>query len=108
MKEIKAVIQPFMADKVLDALHGIEGLPGVMVSEIRCTSPGRGRLNPDINTRIELIVRDELVDEVVDTIAEHARTGKSGDGSVFVVDVERTVRIASGERKGVRGKFGYA
>lgn len=99
MKEIKAIIQPFMANHVLDALHHIEGVPGVMASEVRCTNATRGNLNPDVNTRIELVVPDELVDEVVEAIQLHAHTGRRGDGRIFVIDVAHTVIIRSGERE---------
>ena len=98
MKEIKAIIQPFMANHVLEALHRIEGVSGVMASEVRCTSAARGNHNPDINTHIELIVPDELVEPVLDAIQTHSHTGRRGDGSIFVVDVQSTIRIASGQR----------
>ena len=98
MKEIKAVIQPFKLNDVLDALHGIEGVTGVMSSQVSCTNAERGRINPDINTRIELYVDDGLVDEVLDAIRTQAHTGRPGDGRIFVTDVSTTVRISSGER----------
>ena len=97
MKEIKAIIQPFKVNPVLDALHRIEGVPGAMASEVRCTNATRGNSNPDINTKIELVVPDELVEIVVANIQSHAHTGKAGDGSIFVIDVPQTVRIATGE-----------
>ncbi|RYG59805.1 P-II family nitrogen regulator [bacterium] len=99
MKEVKAIIQPFMANHVLDSLHQIEGVSGVMSSEVRCTSAARGNLNPDINTRIELVVPDSLVDKVVDAIQLHAHTGRRGDGRIFVVDVVHAIVIRSGEKQ---------
>ncbi|RYG57258.1 P-II family nitrogen regulator [bacterium] len=99
MKEVKAIIQPFMANHVLDALHQIEGVSGVMSSEVRCTSALRGNLNPDINTRIELVVPDSLVDKVVEAIQLHAHTGRRGDGRIFVVDVVHAIVIRSGEKQ---------
>lgn len=98
MKEIKAIIQPFKLNAVLDALHRIEGVTGVMSSEVSCTNAERGRSNPDINTKIELYVADELVDEVLDAIRTHAHTGKQGDGRIIVTGVSTSVRISSGER----------
>lgn len=97
MKEIKAIIQPFVLNHVLQALHHIEGVSGVMSSEVRCTSVERGNYNPDINTKIELIVPDELAHRVLEAIQIHAHTGKSGDGRIFVTDIEHTVLIRSGE-----------
>ena len=86
-----------MANHVLDALHRIKGVSGVMASEVRCTSAARGNHNPDINTRIELVVPDELEQEVVAAIQTHAHTGRKGDGRVFVTDVQRAIVIRSGE-----------
>ena len=93
MKEIKAIIQPFMVNHVLDVLHGIEGVTGVMASEVRCTNAVRGNCNPDINTKIELVVPNDLVDAVLAAIQTHAHTGKRGDGRIFVTDVQHTVLI---------------
>lgn len=96
MKQITAIIQPFMANDVLDALHRVEGVSGVMNSEVRCTSAACSHLNPDINSRIELFVPDNLVGEVLETIQKNAHTGRVGDGRIFVVDVQQTVTIRSG------------
>jgi nitrogen regulatory protein P-II 1 len=98
MKEIKAIIQPFKANQVLEALHRVQGISGVMAGEVRCTSLARGVLNPDVNVKIELYVPDELVEEVIRVIEENARTGRVGDGRIFVVEVQQTVLIRSGER----------
>jgi nitrogen regulatory protein PII len=95
MKEIKAIIQPSKARAVLEALHRIEGVAGVMSSDVRCTSAARGCSNPDINTKIELMVPDEIVERVLEAIQSSARTGRVGDGSIFVTDVACAVRIAS-------------
>ncbi len=97
MKEIKAIIQPFMLNHVLSSLHGIEGVTGVMTSEVRCTNAARGNVNPDINSKIELVVPDELVPQVLAAIQTHAHTGKHGDGRIFVTDVQHTVLIRTGE-----------
>ncbi len=96
MKQIQAIVQPFMANDVIEALHRVQGISGVMASDMRCTSAARGLLKPDMNTKIEVFVPDELVEEVLRTIQQKACTGKKGDGRIFVVDVEKTVTISSG------------
>lgn len=99
MKEIKAIIQPFKLNAVLDALHQIEGAPGVMASEVRCMGAGRGHANPDINTKIEMMVPDEMVEQVLEAIQTHAHTGRAGDGRIFVIDIQSTVVIRTGEHQ---------
>lgn len=106
MREIKAVIQPFMLEPVLAALHQIEGLPGLTVSEVR--GFGRGgadRLRSEgtaaehvHRTRLELVVSDHLVDEVVEAIRKAAHTGRKGDGKIFVLPVLDAVQIRTGDR----------
>ena len=107
MNEIKAIIQPFMLDKVLDSLRQIEGLPGVTVSEVRGFGRTRGRAaveNDEAAVRyvnkakIEVVVADALVEPVVHAIQEHARTGNLGDGKIFVYKVAEVIRIRTGER----------
>lgn len=95
MKEIKAIVQPFKAGDVLFALHRVEGVSGVMASQVSCTSAARGTLNPDVNTRIELVVEDHLVEQVVSVIQESAATGRPGAGRIFVVDVVQAIPIRS-------------
>lgn len=96
MKQIQAIVQPVVANTVIEALHRVEGISGVMASEMRCTSAARGLMNPDINVKIELFVANELEDEVLRVIQATASTGRKGDGRIFVVDVEKTVTISSG------------
>lgn len=111
MKQIKAIVQPFLKDKVLTALQQVEGLPGITVSEvIGCGKPHTGEPDepdePDAEaghvlvakTKIEIFVTDELVEIVVDTITQSARTGRLGDGKIFVSDVLEVVKIRTGER----------
>lgn len=98
MKEIKAIIQPFKLNDVISALSQIEGLPGVSVSDVRCLEPRHGTHCPDVNTKLELMVADHLVERVVQAIQQGAHTGKHGDGSIFIVDIESAIRIRSGER----------
>ena len=98
MKEIKAIIQPFMLHGVLDGLHEIEGLPAVTVSDVRGIDTGRGRYEQVTKTKLEIMVPDELAERVLAAIQTHAHTGKEGDGRVFVIPIEESVKIRSGER----------
>ncbi|MEO7714852.1 MAG: P-II family nitrogen regulator [Capsulimonas sp.] len=97
MKEIKAVIQPFMLDRVLDALHEIEGLPGVTISEARAVSLERGHYEQIVKIRLEMMVSDHLVDRVSRTILDHAHTGNPGDGGIFILPVEKAISIRTGD-----------
>ena len=107
MKEIKAIIQPFLADKVLDALHQLPEMPGVTVSEVRGygkrlkASNSGSEKEPDIfsekRIKLELVVPDRLTDQVIDAIARAAHTGSSGDGKIFVVPVWDVRKIRTGE-----------
>ncbi len=108
MKEIKAIIQPFMLGHVLDALANLEGLRGLTVSEV--TGWGRSRAvdvdSPVVQaghalaskSKVEIVVTDVMVERVVDTIAKAAYTGNIGDGKIFVVDVVESVKIRTVER----------
>ena len=110
MKEIKAIIQQFMTDKVIDSLRGYDQLPGVTVSMVR----GFGRQAQDgvhgadtadsegetAMTKVEIVVPDQLAETVVGLILASAHTGHPGDGKIFVYDVEQVVRIRTGERGG--------
>jgi len=98
MKEIKAFIQPFMLHRVLDALHEIEGVPAVTISEVRGVSLKRHEYSQVVRSRLEIMVADDLVDKVLDAIQTHAHTGKPGDGRIFVIPIETTVAIRTGER----------
>jgi nitrogen regulatory protein PII len=106
MKLVTAVIKPFKLDDVKDALKGI-GVAGITVSEVR----GFGRQGGHTETyrgaeykidfvpkvSLAVVVGDDVVDSVVDTIVASAATGKIGDGKIWVTDVERLVRIRTGE-----------
>ena len=98
MKEIKAIIQPFMLHRVLDALHEIPALPAVTVSEVQGINVERGRHEPVKKTKLEIMVPDDLTERVLAAIQTHVHTGKAGDGRVFVIPIEQTVKIRSGER----------
>lgn len=97
MKEIKAIIQPFMLSRVLHALHEIEGLPGVSVSEARSIDLERGTLEQITQVKLEIMVPDDKVERVRDAIQKQAHTGNAGDGRIFVIPLEQTTQIRSGE-----------
>ncbi len=109
MKLVTAVIKPFKLDDVKDALK-TNGITGITVTEVR----GFGRQGGHTETyrgaeykidfvpkvSLEIVVDDASVDTVVDTIVQAAATGKIGDGKIWVSDVERLVRIRTGEEGG--------
>jgi Nitrogen regulatory protein PII len=107
MKEIIAIIRPEKLENVKSALEAIEcrGLTVVDVKgrgrQLGVTESYRGsdyRIDLLPKTRLEIIVKDEEVDEVVDTIVKTAQTGDIGDGKIFISPVENVVRIRTGER----------
>jgi nitrogen regulatory protein P-II 1 len=108
MKEIKAILQPFMLERVLSALEAMEELPGVTVSQVLGWGRARGTGLQDPvreaghafakKTKLEIVVTDEVAPRVVEVIREHACTGRAGDGKIFVSDVEEVVRVRTGER----------
>jgi nitrogen regulatory protein PII len=107
MKLVTAIIKPFKLDEVREALSGI-GVQGITVTEVK----GFGRQKGHTETyrgseytidfipkiKIEVVVPDEMVDHVIDAVAKTAKTGKFGDGKIFVVPVEEVIRIRTGER----------
>lgn len=99
MKEIKAYIRPHMLDRVIDALEAEPDRPGVTISEVRGFghASGGGPARMTERTKLEIVVSADQVQTVVDLILRHARTGKAGDGKIFVSDVERAVRVSTGE-----------
>ncbi len=99
MKEVKAYIKPHKLAQLTLALQKISGLAGMSVIDAR----GFGRSKDNIgdfipHVKVEIICNDDLVDEVVSTIEKAAHTGLKGDGIIYVTDVERAVRIETGER----------
>ncbi len=98
MKKIEAFVQPFMLDRVVQALQRIEGLPGVVLSDALCVSCERGLDQPDVNKRVEVMVDNHQIEAVLEAIASSARTGRPGDGGVFVTPIEQTLVIRTGER----------
>ncbi len=106
MKLVLALIKPFKLDEVREALTPL-GVQGLTVTEVKGFGRQKGQTEiyrgaeyqvsflPKL--KIEVVVPDEIVDAVVDAIATTARTGKIGDGKIFVLDVERALRIRTGE-----------
>jgi nitrogen regulatory protein PII len=106
MKLISAIIKPFKLDDVRAALSEI-GVSGMTVTEVK--GFGRQRGHTELyrgaeyvvdfvpKTRIEVAVQDGLVEQVVEAIVGAARTGKVGDGKIFISDLERAIRIRTGE-----------
>lgn len=98
MKEIKAIIKSCRLENVIHALHEIEGLLGVTISTAHGLSVERGTFDQVVKTKLEIMVPDELVELVVQVIQKNAHTGLAGDGRIFVIPVEQTVKIRTGER----------
>lgn len=111
MKEIKAIIRPFKLLKVLEALKEIKSLPGITISEI--IGFGKDEINTkDIKiiddkilsvprTKLEIVVDDSMVDKVLNIIQKVAHTGNSGDGKIFVSNVDEVIKIRTNERSKV-------
>jgi nitrogen regulatory protein P-II 1 len=107
MKLIEAIIKPFKLDEVKDALNEI-GIEGITVSEVKGFGRQKGHTElyrgaeyvvdfiPKI--KMEIAVSDDLVAKVVETIQNTAKTGRIGDGKIFVIPIEEAVRIRTGER----------
>lgn len=108
MKEIKAIIQPFMAEHVIAALREMPELPGVTVSEVKGFGHGKalGRRGSSEEAEIlgikkvklEIVVPDDLAERVMQLITTHAHTGNPGDGKIFVSTVDEVVKIRTRER----------
>ena len=107
MKEVEAIIKPFKLDEVKDQLNEI-GVKGITVSEVKGFGRQKGHAElyrgaeyivdflPKI--KLEIIVSDELVDDVINAVTKSAQTGRIGDGKIFVTSLEDTIRIRTGER----------
>ncbi|GGP53070.1 nitrogen regulatory protein P-II [Shewanella algicola] len=106
MKKVEAIIKPFKLDDVRESLAEI-GITGMTVSEVKGFGRQKGHTElyrgaeymvdflPKV--KIELVIQDELLERAIDVIVDTARTGKIGDGKIFVTDVERVIRIRTGE-----------
>ena len=106
MKLVTAIIKPFKLDEVREALSGI-GVQGITVTEVKGFGRQKGHTElyrgaeyvvdflPKV--KVEVILQDDLVERAIEAIVKAARTGKIGDGKIFVTAVEQVVRIRTGE-----------
>jgi nitrogen regulatory protein P-II 1 len=106
MKKVEAIIKPFKLDDVKEALHEV-GVSGITVTEAKGFGRQKGHTElyrgaeyvvdflPKV--KLEVVVEDGIVDRVVEAISGAARTGRIGDGKIFVIPVEKAVRIRTGE-----------
>ena len=106
MKKVEAIIKPYKLDEVKEALQE-QGVQGMTVSEVKGYGRQKGHTElyrgaeyvidflPKI--KIELIVRDDQLDAIIEAITAAARTGKIGDGKIFVSDISEVIRIRTGE-----------
>ena len=109
MKKIEAIIKPFKLDDVKDALHEV-GVSGLTVSEVKGFGRQKGHTElyrgaeyvidflPKV--KVEVVVEDSLAENVIEAIENAARTGRIGDGKIFVMPIEQAVRIRTGETGG--------
>jgi nitrogen regulatory protein P-II 1 len=107
MKKIEAVIKPFKLDEVKDALNAI-GVQGITVTEVKGFGRQKGHTElyrgaeyvvdflPKV--KLEVIAADPLVAKIIETIESAAKTGRIGDGKIFVTPVDEVIRIRTGER----------
>jgi nitrogen regulatory protein P-II 1 len=107
MKKIEAIIKPFKLDEVKDALNAI-GVQGITVTEVKGFGRQKGHTElyrgaeyvvdflPKV--KLEIIATDNLVAKIIETIETAAKTGRIGDGKIFIIPVEEVVRIRTGER----------
>jgi nitrogen regulatory protein P-II 1 len=106
MKKIEAIIKPFKLDEVCEALNEI-GVSGLTVTEVKGFGRQKGHTElyrgaeyvvdflPKV--KIEIAADEKMVDSIIDTIVTAARTGKIGDGKIFVTNIEQVIRIRTGE-----------
>jgi len=109
MKKVEAVIKPFKLDEVKESLSSI-GVQGITVSEVKGFGRQKGHTElyrgaeyvvdflPKV--KLEIIVKDDMVQKVVDAILKAAKTGRIGDGKIFVLPIDDVMRIRTGERGG--------
>ncbi|MDQ1472075.1 MAG: nitrogen regulatory protein 1 [Bryobacterales bacterium] len=107
MKKIEAIVQPFKLEDIKEALKNV-GIDGMTISEVR--GHGRQKGHKEVyrgqeyhvdllpKTKFELVIPDERLEEVLEAIMAAARTGKIGDGKIFVFDVGEAIRIRNGDR----------
>jgi len=107
MKKIEAIIKPFKLDEVKEALNAL-GIAGMTVTEVKGFGRQKGHVELyrgaeyDISfipkVKIEAVVADGIAEKVISTIMEKAKTGKIGDGKIFVTKIEEVIRIRTGEK----------
>ena len=107
MKKVEAIVQPFKMEEVKEALKAI-GVDGMTISEVRGHGRQKGHkevyrgqeYNVDLlpKVKFELVISDARLEEVISALTDSARTGKIGDGKIFVFDVGEAVRIRNGDR----------
>ena len=107
MKKIEAIIKPFKLDDLKDALHEV-GVSGITVTEVKGFGRQKGHTElyrgaeyvvdflPKV--KVEVVVEDTLAENVIDAIERAARTGRIGDGKIFVSDISQAIRIRTGDR----------
>lgn len=107
MKKIEAIIKPFKLDDVKEALNEI-GIQGMTISDVK--GYGRQKGHKEIyrgaeyvvdfipKIKIEIVIEDERVEQVIKTVQDAANTGKIGDGKIFVLSIDEAVRVRTGER----------
>ena len=119
MKKIEAIIKPFKLDDVRENLSDI-GISGMTVTEVRGFGRQKGHTElyrgaeymvdflPKV--KIEIVVPDDLLEQCLETIVETCQTGKIGDGKIFVYDVERVIRVRTGEEndRTFKNWFGFS
>lgn len=106
MKKVEAIIKPFKLEEVKEALNAL-GIQGMTVSEVKGFGRQKGHTElyrgaeyivdflPKV--KIEVVVQDEILDKVLDAVSKAAKTGRIGDGKIFVIPVEDIIRIRTGE-----------
>jgi nitrogen regulatory protein PII len=107
MKKIEAIIKPFKLDEVKDALNAI-GIHGMTVTEVKGFGRQKGHVEVYRGTeyevsflpkiKIEVVVPDSIIEKVITTIIEKAKTGNIGDGKIFLYSLEDVIRIRTGEK----------
>jgi nitrogen regulatory protein P-II 1 len=107
MKKVEAIIKPFKLDEVKDALNGI-GIHGMTVTEVKGFGRQKGHVEvyrgaeyevtflPKI--KIEVVIPDSIIDKVIATIIEKAKTGNIGDGKIFLYSLDDVIRIRTGDK----------
>jgi nitrogen regulatory protein P-II 1 len=107
MKKLEAIVKPFKLDEVKDRLNEI-GIQGITVTEVKGFGRQKGHTElyrgaeyivdflPKV--KIEVVINDSRLEDVVNTIIKAAQTGRIGDGKIFVTNIEETVRVRTGER----------